>query len=105
MSKGSDHYNFGAVSPRRILDGDPHYLARVLRALRIRHGLTLAALARIVGVTHPTIAAWEIGTGKLDAGAFDRIAEHLEMSTPDLLRHGMRLIAKEKPPKSSRRAA
>jgi DNA-binding XRE family transcriptional regulator len=62
-------------------------LARLLAVLRRRRGLTQATLAEKLGVSAPTVAAWEQGRTAVTVGMLDEIGSALDI--PGLLIHGL----------------
>lgn len=62
-------------------------LARLLAVLRRSRGLSQAALAGVVGVSPPTVAAWEAARCSITVGMLDEIGSALEL--PGLLLHAL----------------
>ena len=61
--------------------------AERVRSLRTRRGLTCAALAQRIGVSRPTLWAWETGKGHPRAENINALAEALAVSA-EFLRNG-----------------
>lgn len=62
-------------------------LADRVTALRSRRGLTRAALAHLIGVSRPTLWAWETGKGQPRAQNLEALAEALAVSA-EFIRFG-----------------
>lgn len=60
--------------------------ARLLR-LRTERGLTQAAIATQLGVSEPSISAWEQDRARPKAGRLDALAALLDVSTSEILGH------------------
>lgn len=58
-----------------------------LRELREAKGMTQARLARASGVPQPTISRIEGGTGAIDLGVLEKLANALEVDAALLIRH------------------
>ena len=64
----------------------PNTLGFTIRSLRLRMGLTQAALADLVGVTDKAVSKWERGISFPDIGIFPKLADVLGVTIDDLLR-------------------
>ena len=58
-----------------------------LRELRLAQRLSQAALARASGVPQPTISRIEAGTGAIDLGVLERLADALGVNAAALIQH------------------
>lgn len=68
----------------------PDVFAERIALLRERRGLTRAALAHLIGVSRPTLWAWETGKGQPRAENFAALADALAVSA-EFLRFGAAL--------------
>ena len=68
--------------------------AERVKALRSRRGLTCAALAHRIGVSRPTLWAWETGRGHPRAENIKALAEALAVSD-EYLKYGTEPEARE----------
>jgi transcriptional regulator with XRE-family HTH domain len=66
---------FEAEMARRWRDPRDAEIAKRLRALRLRRGLSQSALGKVLGVTFQQIQKYERGTNRVTAGRLCRIAE------------------------------
>ena len=71
-----------ALNPK--LDAPPETLGVKLNRLRRARGLTLAQVAEVLGVSKPTVRAWEKGKARPLPDRIDAIAEVLGVKAQDL---------------------
>ena len=71
-----------ALNPK--LDAPPETLGVKLNRLRRERGLTLAQVAEVLGVSKPTVWAWEKGKARPLPDRIDAIAEVLGVKAQDL---------------------
>lgn len=74
-----------ALPPRETAGGADEPLGARLRRLRIASPHSMAALARLAGVTKPTLWKWETGRSHPRPAALARIAKVLGISEAELL--------------------
>jgi transcriptional regulator with XRE-family HTH domain len=64
---------------KRSCDPRDTDIAKRVRALRLRRGLSQTELGEILGVTFQQVQKYERGTNRISAGRLDRIAEVLDV--------------------------
>lgn len=83
------------VAPERITEDElarPHetrVLTSVIRNVIMARGLTQAAVAKLCGVSQPSVAAWVSGAKALEETALDTLAAGLKLSEQDVIREGL----------------
>lgn len=66
-------------------------ISQRVEGLRSRRGLTRAALAHLIGVSRPTLWAWETGRGQPRDKNIEALAEALAVSA-EFLKYGVSLV-------------